>query len=117
MNTSLKSNIAKSHRYLQRETPENPKVVDRLLVQSDLKPGYFYAPESARYLNTTTRKISLYRRYNLLKFAKFGKNYVYRKEWLDEFAETWAGYDLSNESKVKLAIREKEWRTAHDMDK
>ncbi len=80
---------------------------------SDLKPGYWFAEYAAMYLNTTTRKISLYRKYGLLRFAKFGKNYVYKKEWLDEFADTWAGYDLSNESKVKLAIREREWRTAH----
>lgn len=84
---------------------------------SDLAPGYYYDEESARYLKTTTRKISLYRRYKLLKYAKFGKAYVYRKEWLDQFAEEWAGYDLSNESKVRLAIQEKEWRAAHGMDR
>lgn len=110
MNTSS----MKSNRFLPVETPENP-MIDRPM--DDLSPGYHFAPESAKYLNTTTRKVSLYRRYNLLKFAKFGKSYVYRKEWLDEFAEEWAGYDLSSEEKVKLAIREKEWRTAHDMDK
>lgn len=95
------------------ETPESP-IKDFI---PDLVPGYWFAEQSARYLNTTERKISLYRRCGLLKFAKFGKNYVYRKEWLDQFAESWAGYDLSNESKVKLAIREKEWRAAHDMDR
>ena len=83
----------------------------------ELVPGYWFGDRSALYLNTTERKISLYRRHGLLKFAKFGKNYVYRKEWLDEFAESWAGYDLSNEDKVKLAIREKDWRAAHGMEK
>lgn len=80
---------------------------------TDLVPGYMFAEEAAAYVKTTTRKISLYRRNGLLKAGKLGKNYVYRKEWLDEFMEAWAGYDLSNEEAVKLAIREKEWRMKH----
>lgn len=79
----------------------------------DLVPGYMFAEEAAAYLKTTPRKISLYRRNCLLKAGKLGKNYVYRKEWLDDFMEVWAGYDLSNETAVKLAIREKEWRMSH----
>lgn len=79
----------------------------------DLVPGYMFAEEAAAYLKTTTRKISLYRRNGMLKYGKLGKNYVFRKEWLDEFMDEWAGYDLSNEAAVKLAIREKEWRKKH----
>ena len=77
---------------------------------TDLVPGYMFAEEAAAYLKTTTRKISLYRRNGMLKYGKLGKNYVFRKEWLDEFMDEWAGYDLSNEAAVKLAIREKSWR-------
>lgn len=79
----------------------------------DLKPGYWYGDQAAVYLNSTVRKIALYRKYDLLKFCKFGKNYVYKKEWLDEFCEEWSGFDLSNENKVKAAIAEKKWRKAH----
>lgn len=90
-------------------TPEEKK--DRK--HADLVPGYMFVEEAAAYLRTTTRKISLFRRLGLMRFGKYGKNYVFRKEWLDQFAEEWEGYDLSNEEAVKLAIREKEWRMKH----
>lgn len=80
---------------------------------TDLVPGYMFVEEAAAYLRTTTRKISLFRRLGLMRFGKYGKNYVFRKEWLDQFAEEWEGYDLSSEKAVKLAIREKEWRMKH----
>lgn len=94
---------------------EKPKENRPGYYPSDLKPGYWFASEAAVYLNSTERKISLYRRYGLLKYAKFGKNFVYRQSWLDDFAEAWSGYDLSNEQKVKCAIAEKKWRKAHGM--
>ena len=76
-----------------------------------LVPGNMFAEEAAEYLRTTTRKISLYRRCGLLRYCKLGKNY--KVSWLDEFMEAWSGYDLSNESAVKLAIKEKQWRQTH----
>ena len=76
--------------------------------------NYLFGDQAAQYLRTTTRKISLYRRYGLLKSARFGKSFVYCKRWLDEFAESWAGFDLSNETAVQLAINEKKWRSAHE---
>lgn len=79
--------------------------------------NYLFAEEAAQYLRTTTRKISLYRRYGLMKSARLGKNYVYRKSWLDEFMDAWHGYDLSNESRVKLAINRKDWERKHGSDK
>ena len=85
-------------------TPEAKKK----LWGTNLVPGYMFAPAAAEYICTTERTIGLFRRYKLLKAGKLGKNYVYRKEWLDEFMETWAGYDLSNETAVKLAVKEKE---------
>lgn len=79
----------------------------------DLQPGYWYADQAAKYLNCTERKISMYRRHGLLKWARFGKHYVYRREWLDAFAEYWAGYDLSNENAVAFAIKSKKWELKH----
>lgn len=74
---------------------------------------YMFGEEAAEYLHTTERKISLYRRYKLLKFGKLGKNFIYKREWLDEFMNDWIGYDLSNEKMVKLAINRKEWNRKH----
>ena len=79
--------------------------------------NYLFAEEAAQYLRTTTRKISLYRRYGLLKSGKLGKSYLYKKEWLDQFMHDWIGYDLSNESMVQLAIKRKEWEQKHGSDK
>lgn len=75
---------------------------------------YMFAEQASQYLKTTERKISLYRRYGLLKYAKLGKNYVYRQDWLDEFMEVWQGYDLSNEKQIKFSINAKEWRKKHE---
>lgn len=82
-------------------------------MNDDLMPGYMFGQEAAEYLRTTPRKISLYRRYGLLRYGKLGKNFVYRKEWLDSFMETWSGYDMSSESAVRLAIKGKEWKVKH----
>lgn len=76
--------------------------------------NYLFGDQAAQYLRTTTRKISLYRRYGLLKSARLGKSYVYRRSWLDEFMDAWQGFDLSNETAVQLAINEKKWRSAHE---
>ena len=81
---------------------------------ADLKPEYFFADEASQYLKTTKPKIAMYRKYGLLKYAKFGKNFVYKKSWLDDFAEEWSGYDLSNEAKIRLAINAKKWRSKYE---
>ena len=59
---------------------------------------------SAKYLHTTPRKIALYRRYGLLKYAKLGKSFLYRREWLDDFMEEWAGFNISSEFYLQIAI-------------
>ncbi|MBE6108786.1 MAG: hypothetical protein E7194_00030 [Erysipelotrichaceae bacterium] len=82
-------------------------------IKNDLKPEYVFQEGAAEYLNTTCRKIALFRKHKLLKAGKLGKNYVYKLSWLDEFMEAWAGYDLSNESKIISAIAEREWRMKH----
>ena len=73
---------------------------------------YYTQAEAADYLQTTGRKIGLYRRHKLIKYAKLGKKYLYKKAWLDEFMEEWQGYDLSNEESIYTSIALKEWRTA-----
>lgn len=82
--------------------------------RDELRGDYVYAEEASKYLHVTIRKISLYRRYGMLKSVKVGRNYVYRLQWLDDFMESWAGYDLSNAEKIKSAIRERGWRKSHD---
>ena len=82
-------------------------------MKNDLMPGYMFGSEAAAYLRTTERKISLFRRYGLLKSCRLGKGYLYRREWLDAFAESWADYDLSSESAIRLAIKSKEWKKNH----
>ena len=81
--------------------------------EKELMPDYMFAEGASAYLQTTTRKIALYRKYKLLKYGKLGKNYVYKKSWLDDFMEEWAGYDLSNETAVRLAINGKRWKEKH----
>lgn len=80
----------------------------------DLKPEYLLLKEAAAYLRTTERKIAMFRRLGLLQAVKFGKAYVYKAEWLDNFARDWSGYDLSSESKILAAINEKNWRNKHE---
>lgn len=75
---------------------------------------YMHQNEAAEYLLTTPRKVGLYRRLGILKAVRFGKNYCYRREWLDQFAEEWAGYDLSSESKARLAINGRKWKQEHE---
>lgn len=81
---------------------------------ANLIEEYVFGDQASKYLKTTERKISLYRRHGLLKFSKLGKNYIYRKEWLDDFMESWAGYDLSNEKQIALSIKAKQWRQNHE---
>ena len=73
-------------------------------LQSDLVPGYMTGKPASEYLGTTERKVALYRQCGLLRWAKLGKQFVYRREWLDEFMETWAGYDMSNREKIAFSI-------------
>ena len=80
---------------------------------SDLSNEFMYGKEAAEYLRTTERKIAMFRKHGLLKSAKYGKNYVYRVTWLNEFSEEWAGYDLSNEERLRLAVNSRKWKENH----
>ena len=78
-----------------------------------LVPEYMYAKEASEYLLTTERKLSMYRQHGLLKWAKLGRNYIYKREWLDTFMSEWSGYDLSSEEAVRLAINSRKWKEKH----
>ena len=81
---------------------------------NDLKSEYMYQKEASKYLMTTERKVSIFRKYGMLKCAKLGKNYVYKKSWLDDFMEQWSNTDLSNETKIRLAINARKWHETND---
>ena len=83
---------------------------EKLVSDNDLIPEYLDKSLACRYLRTTPKKLALFRKYEMLKYAKLGKEYVYKRSWLDDFMENWAGYDLSNQERVKTAINEKRWR-------
>lgn len=84
-----------------------------MFTQTESTKGFFNQQEAAEYLHTTDRKIGLYRRNKLIKYAKLGKNFLYKKEWLDQFIEDWQGYDLSNKEKMLNSIALREWRATH----
>ena len=94
--------------------PSGKTVLDK---REDLKPEYMFAEEAAEYLRTTTRKLALFRKNNLVKYAKYGKNFVYKKSWLNDFSEEWADYDLSNEERIQYSISVKAWRESHEIGK
>ncbi len=79
----------------------------------DLNPEYMTLQEAAHYIRASERKIPLFRKYGMLKFTRFGRSFVYKKSWCDDFSEEWAGYDLGNERKIQAAIAEKAWRKKH----
>ena len=83
--------------------------------RNDLLPEYFDRDEAGRYLKIDGRKIDSFRRAGLLRFGRLGRNFIYRKAWLDDFMEEWAGYDLSSEKNIRLAIRSKDWRKTHNV--
>ena len=83
------------------------------VLQNDLQPEYMFQKAASDYLMTTERKIALFRKCGILRFGKLGKNYVYKKSWLDEFMDEWAGYDLSNEEHIRMAINARKWKTSH----
>ncbi|MBR2812177.1 MAG: hypothetical protein IKD69_12440 [Solobacterium sp.] len=96
-------------------TEHNEKPVEDK--REDLNPEYMFPDEAAKYLKTTQKKLALFRKYQLVKYTRFGKTFVYKKTWLDDFAEEWAGYDLSNEGRIRLSMKEKDWRQTHDIGK
>ena len=83
------------------------------MTATDNKQEFMLPEEAGAYLRVTDRKVSLYRRYGLLKWARLGRNFVYKREWLDEFMNEWCGYDLSSEKAIRLAVNSRKWKEAH----
>ena len=79
----------------------------------DLMPGYMDSETASRYSTFTKRKLGLFIKYDMLKFAKVGKGYIFRKEWLDEFMEEWNGWDLGTEEKIRFAVESRKWNERH----
>jgi len=86
-------------------------------ITDDLRPEYMRKEQAAQYILSTVKKLAIFRKYGMLKAAKLGKEYVYKKTWLDDFMEEWAGYDLSNPQRIAEAIKEKQWRRTHGCTK
>lgn len=84
--------------------------------REDLKPEYLIQEDAAKYLNVTPRSIAQMRKGGILRFFKSGKRFVYKKEWLDEVAEKYAGYDVSNVESIALAVRSIEWKQNHKVN-
>lgn len=82
--------------------------------RNDLKPEYMIQEEAAKYLNVTPRSIAAMRKGGILRFLKAGKRFVYKKAWLDECVEKYAGYDISNPDSIALAVNSIKWREEHE---
>ena len=77
-------------------------------------PQYMDSKDASQYLRIPIRKLNLYRSEGLIKSIRCGKGYCYRREWLDQFMENFAGYDISNRTKIRAAINEQKWRKSHE---
>lgn len=80
----------------------------------DKNPEYMFEDEARQYLRVSRRMLPLWRRLGILKPVKFGKAYVYRREWLDSFADSWQGYDIGTEAEILASIALKEWKRKHE---
>lgn len=81
--------------------------------ERDLMPGYLDSEEASVYLRSPKRKLGLLIKHGLLRYAKLGKGYIFRKEWLDDFMENWSGYDLGTEEKIIFAKSSRSWEERH----
>jgi hypothetical protein len=64
---------------------------------------YVTASEAAKILRCSTRKIGELRTGGLIRGMRIGKSYIYRRREIDRFFDEYAGFDLGNESKIRLA--------------
>ncbi|WP_102343748.1 helix-turn-helix domain-containing protein [Galactobacillus timonensis] len=64
---------------------------------------YLTASEAAQILRCSARKIGELRSGGLLKGLRVGKTYIYRRRDIDTFFDDYAGFDLGNASKIRLA--------------
>ena len=77
-----------------------------------LLPEYLDKYQAAEYGRTTTKTLALFRKYGLIKYVKVGQEFIYKKSWIDEFMETWAGYDMSNPEKIRASMKERQIQEA-----
>ena len=83
--------------------------------RKDMLPEYLTRDEAGDYLQVDGRKIDMFRKNGLLRFGRLGRNYIYKKTWLDDFMEEWSGYDLSSEDNIRLSIKSRNWRDTHNI--
>ncbi len=59
--------------------------------------------ELAQAWHCDRRRIGWLRKYGLLTMIRVGKRWVTRNKDLDKFFQEYSGFDLSNETKIRLA--------------
>lgn len=64
---------------------------------------YLTAEEAAQILRCSTRKIGELRSGGLLRGLRIGKAYIYKRAEIDRFFDEYAGWDLGNTAKIRLA--------------
>lgn len=64
---------------------------------------YLSTSELAKALHTDRRKVGWLRKYGLIVGMRASKGYVFRDDEIDRFWETYRGFDLSNEQKIRIA--------------
>lgn len=65
----------------------------------------FKSPEAARLLAIDEHMLKPLREHGFLIGTKSGKGYLYDSEELEHFIRMTRGYDLSNESKIRIAAQ------------
>lgn len=70
---------------------------------TELDKQYYSQAELAKELHCSPRVIGLYRKYGILKPIKIGKSYIFENADIKRMFQTYGGYDLSNEQKIRLA--------------
>lgn len=66
----------------------------------------FTTRELADQLKTHEARVGMWRQCGAIKGIKKGKEYIFSRSEVERFLEDYAGYDLSNEFKVKFAVHE-----------
>ena len=61
--------------------------------------------EVALALGTTTDKVNLYRQYGFLPAIRTGHGYRYPQKGIEDFWQKFAGQDLSNLQKIRVAAK------------
>lgn len=65
--------------------------------------GFYDTKELAQAWKISKARIGELRKYGLLGYIKVGRNYIHRKEDIDQFWHDYNGFDLSNANKMQIA--------------